>query len=107
MTPPNATLVFSDGATRSFPVPAGYSVVRAAQRHRLMLLTDCREGACGTCRAVCSSGRFSLEDYSDDALPAADREAGGVLLCQMRLESDCVIELGYPVSQAERKPAGG
>ena len=74
-------------------------------RNRIMLLTDCREGACGTCRAVCDSGDYDLEDYSADALSERDRADGAVLTCRMRLNSDCVVTLDYASTAAIRGPA--
>jgi benzoate/toluate 1,2-dioxygenase reductase subunit len=80
-------------------------VVQAAARHGIRLLTDCREGGCGTCKASLQTGRYSLDDYSQDALPDAELADGRILTCRLRPESHCVIEFDYPLS-AVRRGAG-
>ena len=35
--------------------------------------TDCLEGACATCKGLCTQGEYYLDDYSDEAL--SDEEA--------------------------------
>jgi benzoate/toluate 1,2-dioxygenase reductase component len=99
------TLMFSDNETRSIPCSPGESVVQAANRHGLNLLVDCREGGCGTCKAICQFGRFSLDDYSRDALPDAEQAQGRILACRMQPESPCVVEFDYPLSSVRRGAA--
>ena len=99
------TLVFADGESRQIVVGPVETVEQAARRQGLRLLTDCREGACGTCRARCLVGDYWLNDYSRDALPDADAESGFVLTCQMCVRSPSVIEFDYPLAETAAKPA--
>lgn len=72
------------------------TVYQAAARQDVPIQTDCREGACATCRATCVAGRYELGEFSEEALPPAEEAESGVLACQMRVRSDCVIEFPYP-----------
>jgi ferredoxin-NADP reductase/ferredoxin len=100
MTQHHVTLVFEDH--RSLAIEAGEqeTIHAAALRQKIRLITDCLEGACGTCKAMCTQGAFELGDYSDEALSSDERDQGFTLCCQMRARSDCVIELPYPATQA-------
>jgi len=99
------TIVFRDGETAQVTCRDFETVVQAAERQNLRLLVDCREGACGTCKGTLQSGQFSLDDYSEEALPEAERLEGRVLTCQMRPQSPCVVEFDYPMSAIRRGPA--
>jgi NAD(P)H-flavin reductase/ferredoxin len=83
------------------------TVYQAAARQDVPIQTDCREGACATCKAACVSGRYELSEFSEEALPPEEEAEGGVLCCQMRARSDCVIEFPYPstaIATREAKP---
>src|SRR5690349_15018120 len=99
------TLIFAEGESREVWVELLETVEQAARRQGLRLLTDCREGACGTCKARCLSGEYLLNDYSREALPDAEASAGFVLTCQMCVRSPSVIEFDYPFSQTTAEPA--
>jgi benzoate/toluate 1,2-dioxygenase reductase subunit len=99
------TLVFSDNETRSVRCSDAESVVQAAGRQGLKLLVDCREGACGTCKAVCRNGDFLLDEFSREALAPSERDQGVVLTCRMLPQTDCVVEFDYPLSQVRRGKA--
>lgn len=99
------TLIFRDGETARIDCRSFETVVQSAARHGLRLLTDCREGGCGTCKAAIQTGQYSLDDYSQDALPDAEHAAGRILTCRLRPESPCVIEFDYPLSAVRRGAA--
>lgn len=99
------TLIFRDGETARIECRSFETVVQSAGRQGLRLLTDCREGGCGTCKAAIQAGQYSLDDYSQDALPDAERDAGRILTCRLRPESPCVIEFDYPLSAIRRGAA--
>ncbi len=99
------TLIFAGGENRQIVVGPVETVEQAARRQGVRLLTDCREGACGTCKARCLRGDYWLNDYSRDALSDADLESGFVLTCQMCVRSPSVIEFDYPLSDTTAKPA--
>ncbi|MCH2559290.1 MAG: FAD-binding oxidoreductase [Alcanivorax sp.] len=92
------TCVFEDGATSQFTSSSFETVYQAALRSGLTLETDCREGACGVCKAYLSDGDCDLGDFSDEALTEDEEEQGYVLSCQTRARSDLVLQFGYPMS---------
>ncbi|WP_369922237.1 benzoate 1,2-dioxygenase electron transfer component BenC [Marinomonas polaris] len=86
-------LNFEDGVTRFVQTLPGETVADAAYRSGLNIPMDCRDGACGTCKCKSESGQFEMEGYIEDALSDEEAEAGMVLTCCMRLESDCAISV--------------
>lgn len=99
------TLNFQDGVQRIVECRSEETVVQAALHHGIRLLTDCLEGACATCKARCLSGEFELDDPSFDALSETEENNRIVLLCQMRVSSECTIELPYALSFIDRSPS--
>jgi benzoate/toluate 1,2-dioxygenase reductase subunit len=101
------TLVFEDGVTAVVTANEVESVYQAALRQNVQIQTDCREGACATCIGQCTSGRYEMMEFSDEALPPEEQAKGGVLTCRMQARSDCVVALPYPASairMAAQKP---
>ncbi len=94
------TLVFEDGRAVEIDARPGETAYAAALRQKIRLESDCLEGACGTCKSLCTHGSFELGEYIDEALSDAERMHGFSLACQMRPTSDCVLELPYVSSQA-------
>jgi benzoate/toluate 1,2-dioxygenase reductase subunit len=88
-------LQFEDGITRFIACNDKETLSDAAYRQRVNIPLDCRDGACGTCRAHCESGSYDMPEssYIDDALEPADAAKGFVLACQMRPKSDCVVKI--------------
>ncbi|MDR3448594.1 MAG: 2Fe-2S iron-sulfur cluster binding domain-containing protein [Alphaproteobacteria bacterium] len=84
-------LNFEDGVTRFITCAPGETVAEATIRQGVRIPLDCREGACGTCKSFCESGRFLLSDYLTDALSDDERAEGFVLPCKLRPKSDCVL----------------
>jgi methane monooxygenase component C len=71
-------------------------VVTAALRHDVLLLCDCREGACGACRAFLEDGRYTrLLEHSPHALSEREEEEGWVLACRLRPQSDLHLDFDY------------
>jgi benzoate/toluate 1,2-dioxygenase reductase component len=87
------TLRFEDGATRFIECEEGERVTDAAIRAKINIPLDCRDGVCGTCKAVCESGEYALGDCVEDALSPEEASARKVLTCQMSPRSDCVIQI--------------
>ncbi|BCQ26618.1 toluate 1,2-dioxygenase electron transfer subunit [Caballeronia sp. NK8] len=87
------TLRFEDGATRFIECEEGERITDAAIRARINIPLDCRDGVCGTCKAVCESGEYVLGDCVEDALSPEEASARKVLTCQMSPRSDCVIHI--------------
>jgi methane monooxygenase component C len=72
-------------------------VVTAALRQDVLLLCDCREGACGACRAFLEEGHYgTLLEYSPHALSERDEDDGWVLACRLRPRSDLHLDFDYP-----------
>jgi benzoate/toluate 1,2-dioxygenase reductase subunit len=101
------TLLFEDGRAETVPTGPGETVYQAALRRGVQLVTDCREGACATCKGRCTSGTYRHRDASEEALSPEEEREGYVLTCQMQPLSDCVVELPYPAADAlpRRAPA--
>jgi len=97
MTVPAATyqvaLSFEDGVTRFITCRADQTVADASYRQRINIPLDCRDGACGTCKALCESGRYDGGTYIADALSADEAAAGYVLPCSMKPRSDLVLQI--------------
>lgn len=77
-----------DGRTSTVTVPAGSTILEAAQRVRPDLPFACRSGVCGTCRALVKSGAVRLR--RNFALETNELDAGYVLTCQSECQTDAV-----------------
>jgi len=71
-------------------VKDGETVLDAALREDVALPYSCRNGTCGTCRAVLKDGR--VDQSGARALSEAELAAGAVLLCQSHPLTDLVVE---------------
>ncbi|MGF6553155.1 benzoate 1,2-dioxygenase electron transfer component BenC [Paraburkholderia youngii] len=87
------TLNFEDGVTRLIDCEDGERITDAAIRAKLNIPLDCRDGVCGTCKAVCESGEYTTGDCTDEAISAEELAQRKVLTCQMSPKSDCVIQI--------------
>ena len=104
MTTHTVTLVFEDGGTTRFQADEADTIYLAALKNKIRIETDCLEGACATCKAVCTAGEYRLDEYSQDALSAEEAARREVLTCQMHVLSDCVIEYPYDAEIALKAP---
>lgn len=88
-------LQFEDGVTHFITVAQGETLSNAAYRQKINIPLDCREGACGTCRAYCESGEYSMpqDSYIEDALTPEEVEQGYILACQCRPNSDAIFKI--------------
>ncbi|RXT57148.1 NADH oxidase [Bosea sp. Tri-44] len=98
-------LNFEDGVTRFIEARPDELVADAAYRLGLNIPMDCRDGACGTCKCHCESGRYTLGSFIDDAMTDEEAEQGYVLTCQMKAQSDCVINIPASSSLCKVKPS--
>ncbi|BBX19140.1 oxidoreductase [Mycolicibacterium duvalii] len=89
----SVALSFEDGVTRFVTCRSDQTVADASYRSRINIPLDCRDGACGTCKALCESGSYDGGTYIDDALSADEASAGYVLPCSMRPRSDLVLQI--------------
>ena len=104
MTAHTVTLVFDDGRIARIQADEDDTIYLAALKHRIRIETDCLEGACATCKGVCTSGEYRMDEYSEDALSAEEAARREVLTCQMHVLSDCVIEYPYPSTFSLKAP---
>ena len=95
MSTHKVTLVFEDGRIVKFDASEDDNIYFACLKKKVRILTDCLEGACATCKGVCTSGTYYLDEYTDEALTEEEFDKREVLTCQMHVTSDCVIEFSY------------
>jgi benzoate/toluate 1,2-dioxygenase reductase component len=98
-------LSFEDGVTRFIDCNDGQTVADAAYRSRINIPLDCRDGACGTCKAMCESGDFDGGNYIDDALTKSEADNGYCLPCSMTPRSDLVLQIASTSAVAKTKAA--
>jgi ferredoxin-NADP reductase/ferredoxin len=101
--PFQVALNFEDGITRFVECRPGETVADASYKARINIPLDCRDGACGTCKSLCESGRYDGGDYIDEALTEDEAALGYCLPCQMTPHSDLVLRI--PSSSAVAKTA--
>jgi benzoate/toluate 1,2-dioxygenase reductase subunit len=98
-------LAFEDGVTRFITCREDQTVADASYRQRINIPLDCRDGACGTCKAFCESGDYDGGSYIDDALSPDEAERGFVLPCSMRPRSDLVLQVASTSEVAKTRAA--
>ena len=98
-------LSFEDGVTRFITCEPDQTVADASYRQRINIPLDCRDGACGTCKALCESGEYDGGTYIDDALTADEAERGYVLPCSMTPKTDLVLQIASTSEVAKTSAA--
>lgn len=98
-------LAFEDGVTRFISCAADQTVADASYRARINIPLDCRDGACGTCKAFCEAGEYDGGTYIDDALSDDEARAGYVLPCSMKPRSDLVLQIASTSAVAKTHAA--
>ena len=98
-------LSFEDGHTRFIEALSGEKLADAAYRHGVNIPLDCREGACGTCKAELEAGSVHMEDYVEDALSAEEAAMGRILTCKSVAQSDCVIRIPATAQACLKSPS--
>lgn len=86
-------LNFEDGVTRFIESNSNETIAEAAYRVGVNIPLDCADGACGTCKCLSKSGSFDPGDYIEEALSDEDAAEGYGLACQMRAQSDMVVDI--------------
>jgi CDP-4-dehydro-6-deoxyglucose reductase, E3 len=79
-------------AERQFGVEADEPILAAAIRQGIGLPYGCRDGACGSCKSRLLEGRVVHGAHQLKALSLAEAQAGFILTCCARPQSDCVVE---------------
>ena len=93
------------GAERSMRVAADQTVLEAAEIHGVPIVSECESGVCGTCVAACSSGQY--QTGRTEGLSEVERGDRKLLTCQATVQSDCVIELQYPLDDNAARLVSG
>lgn len=105
MTQHQVALGFEDGVTRFITCNDDQTVADASYRARINIPLDCRDGACGTCKAFCESGEFDPGIYIEDALTEDEFAQGYVLPCVMKPKSDLVLQIASTSEVAKTQAA--
>ncbi|KAA0024755.1 benzoate 1,2-dioxygenase electron transfer component BenC [Antrihabitans cavernicola] len=98
-------LAFEDGVTRFITCREDQTVADASYRQRINIPLDCRDGACGTCKALCESGDYDGGTYIDDALSPSESDDGYALPCCMKPRSDLVLQIAATSDIAKTQAA--
>jgi len=98
-------LSFEDGVTRFISCAENQTVADASYRARINIPLDCRDGACGTCKAFCESGEYDGGTYIEDALSPDESAQGYVLPCSMKPRSDLVLQIASTSAVAKTEAA--
>ena len=101
----SVALSFEDGVTRFITCRDDQTVADASYRQRINIPLDCRDGACGTCKAMCESGDYDGGTYIDDALSVDEAARGYVLPCSMKPRSDLVLQIASTSDIAKTQAA--
>ena len=101
----SVALSFEDGVTRFITCEDDQTVADAAYRARINIPLDCRDGACGTCKALCESGEYDGGTYLDDALSQSESDDGYCLPCSMKPTSDLVLQIASTSAVAKTQAA--
>jgi ferredoxin-NADP reductase/ferredoxin len=89
----------SDGDALDIQCAPGQSVLEAAAEAGIALPASCGNGTCGSCHAIATEGKYHLSEHAEQALPPADEERGGVLLCCTYPRGPLAIDLPYDRSR--------
>lgn len=99
-------MYFEDDGEAEISCAQDEDVVTAALRQGVLLMTECREGVCSTCKCFLAEGDYSeLLSHSVHALSPAEEEEGFVLACRLKPSSDLELEFDYPFSLVQHLAA--
>lgn len=98
-SPHELTVVWQDGREATVRANEGTTVLEAVDEAGIGLPFGCRTGACGTCVGRLIEGRISY-GRPPRALKPRDVEAGYLLCCIARPQTNCRIEVGTDVLTA-------
>jgi len=107
MTEYKVALTFEGSDRVDIACRADEDVITAALRQGYLLLSDCREGSCSTCRGFLVDGDYEqLLPHSPHALTESEEEDGLILACRLQPTSDLEIDFDYPVDRVGRYEEG-
>jgi methane monooxygenase component C len=88
-------MYFEDDEEMQFECEEGEDLITASLRQEIILMSECREGLCTTCKVLCEEGDYEHGDgVNVQSLPPEEEEEGHILMCQAYPQSD--LELAVP-----------
>lgn len=90
--------------TKEIHVPAGTTVLEAAETAGARLVNQCRIGICGTCVGRVSNGELAMPEGRVYPLRADELGQGMRLLCQAHALSEAEVDLDYSAAMLEEYP---
>ncbi len=92
----NITGRFDDGEEIQFDCAEDEDVISAGLRNGIILMSQCRKGACASCKALCVEGDYDFGEHMNvQVLPPDEEEEGFVVCCQTYPMEDMVINFPY------------
>ena len=95
---------FADGAEHQVDCAVGETILAAALRAEVPILSQCQSGSCGTCVGRLIAGETEAAQGESSSLLKSEREAGYRLTCQTYPASDCSFSLDYDSALGEVVP---
>ncbi|HMJ12602.1 MAG TPA: 2Fe-2S iron-sulfur cluster-binding protein, partial [Polyangiaceae bacterium] len=96
-------LTFDDDSMLEIGCRPNEDVISAALRQGILLVSDCRAGTCGACRAYLEAGSYAaLLEHSPHALSELDEEQGYVLACRLQPPSALHLRFDYAGDRVQR-----
>lgn len=77
---------------KQFQVEAGETILAAALRQDVILPYGCKNGACGSCKALVLEGAIEQGPHSSGAMKAEEAARGHALLCCATASSDLAVQ---------------
>jgi NAD(P)H-flavin reductase/ferredoxin len=96
-----AQLMFLD-RTLAIEVNSGETILEAARRQGVFLLSDCTLGVCGTCKALRTDGQSEMDGIDPQGLTILEARKGYVLTCQSYPRSDLSLKFTYESAHVRR-----
>jgi len=88
-------MFFEDEVEMEFDCEEGEDLITASLRQEIILMSECRDGLCTTCKVLCEEGDYEHgEGVNVQSLPPEEEEEGHILMCQAFPLSD--LELAVP-----------
>jgi len=94
MTKYTAQLTFID-RTLTIELDSGETILEAARRQGIFLLSECTLGVCGTCKALRTDGQSDMDGIDPQGLTILEARKGYVLTCQSYARSDLTLQFSY------------
>ena len=95
---------FADGAEYEIDCTAEETILAAALRAEVPILSQCQSGSCGTCIGRLLTGETKIAQGESSSLLKSEREEGLRLTCQCYAMSDCTFSIDYDSALGEVIP---